>query len=679
MTRPRITQDDKPTPGDNLRMADAMDIAPARPAADAMPTQPFVQDSGAFASTHGPGKDSTDRASIVVHHTAPAPAVVADPVAPTQQPGQSRSDWSTLTGTESYQLATEPGDSIAPDRSPSAPEPRIGETIGQYELIRELGRGGMGVVYLARDTKLARQVAIKFLLTECGTLGERFLIEARATARCQHENIVVIHDVAEHCNRPYMVLEYLRGQTLRQLISRGPMPAPRAAALMVSVVRALDCAHRSGIAHRDLKPENIFITGSGTVKVLDFGIAKLLADHSGQSSPTRPRPETGTVKSCTHTGSMVGTLPYMSPEQIRAARVDCRTDIWAAGVILYEMVLGQHPIEPLTACALLALADGEVAMPSAREQLPELAELAAIIDRCLISDQDDRTASAADLLAELEAIAPGHQAAQLRADQNPFPGLAAFQEGDAARFFGRSAEISRILTELRSQPRLMVVGPSGTGKSSLVRAGVIPALKRFGEGWATAILRPGRQPLAALADALVHVTGGTSESGRSMSSDSLDQPTRAQRIAQLRESPGTLGSELRAWAGRKQRRVVLFVDQLEELYTHNISDDDRAVFVRCLAGVADDASSPLRVITTIRSDFFEQAIHDRGYGLDSSRGLVFVPTMSRACLRLALTKPVSAAGYRFEDDTLVDAMLDALDDTPGALPLLQFAASKLWD
>ncbi|MEM9488718.1 MAG: serine/threonine-protein kinase [Myxococcota bacterium] len=573
--------------------------------------------------------------------------------------------------------------------NPAGPEPAVdrialaaGTTVGQYELIRELGRGGMGVVYLARDTKLARQVAIKFLLTDCGTLSERFLTEARATARCQHENIVVIHDVAELRGQPYMVLEYLRGQTLRQLIGRGPLPAPRAVDLMVSVVRALDCAHRSGIAHRDLKPENIFVTASGTIKVLDFGIAKLLADHSGQPSPTQPLPAAGTPLRFTHTGTLIGTLPYMSPEQIRTASVDHRTDLWAAGVILFEMVLGKHPMDPLTASALLALADGEDAMPSAREHLPKSAELAAIIDRCLIADRDDRTASAADLLAELEAIAPGHRAAELRVDHNPFPGLAAFQESDAERFFGRSAEISRILTELRSQPRLMVVGPSGTGKSSLIRAGVIPALKRSGEGWTAAVLRPGRQPLAALADALMGVTGGTSDSGdsgRSPDRGRHDRPTRAQWLAQLRDSPGILGRELRAWAGRKRRRVVLFVDQLEELYTHSISDDDRTLFVRCLAGVADDASSPLRVIITIRSDFLERAIHNRGHGLDSSRGLVFVPPMSRDNLRLALTEPVVAAGHRFEEDGLVDTMLDALDDTPGALPLLQFAASKLWD
>ncbi|HWN70662.1 MAG TPA: serine/threonine-protein kinase, partial [Haliangium sp.] len=172
--------------------------------------------------------------------------------------------------------------------------------IQQYELIRELGRGGMGVVYLARDLRLGRPVAIK-QLTRTGHREERFLAEARATARCRHENIVVIHDVGIHGEQPYLVFEYLRGQTLRQWMdarlggtfeiqdsssSFGQIPAPltptRTAEIMVPVVRALVCAHDMGITHRDLKPANIMLTDEGVTKVLDFGVAKIGAARDGE-------------------------------------------------------------------------------------------------------------------------------------------------------------------------------------------------------------------------------------------------------------------------------------------------------------------------------------------------------------------------------------------------------------
>src|SRR5947209_5757485 len=163
-----------------------------------------------------------------------------------------------------------------------------GARIRQYEIIRELGRGGMGVVYLARDTKLARRVAIKFLVAESRELVEGFLREARATAACHHDNIVVIHEVDEHAGVPYMVLEYLEGQSLRAFIKGRQLPPGRVVELMVPVARALVRAHQLGIVHRDLKPENVFVTTGGTIKVLDFGIASLFAETQHHAPPPPP-------------------------------------------------------------------------------------------------------------------------------------------------------------------------------------------------------------------------------------------------------------------------------------------------------------------------------------------------------------------------------------------------------
>src|SRR5262249_15226980 len=210
--------------------------------------------------------------------------------------------------------------------------------INQYEMIKMLGEGGMGTVFLARDLRLGRRVAIKFLQSQQAEFTRRFLVEARATARCQHENIVVIYEVGEYGNAPYIVLEFLNGKPLTAYTEGGQkLPYTRAVEIMIAVLRALQCAHEQGIVHRDLKPDNIFITDSGTIKVLDFGIAKIVQDHNAAPDATgaqrMPNPielATGTNASLTQVGAIMGTLQYMSPEQWGiGVEIDHLTDIWA--------------------------------------------------------------------------------------------------------------------------------------------------------------------------------------------------------------------------------------------------------------------------------------------------------------------------------------------------------------
>jgi WD40 repeat protein len=555
----------------------------------------------------------------------------------------------------------------------------LGTRIGQYEIIRLLGQGGMGEVYLARDLRLGRLVAVKLLTAQQPDLDERFLAEARATARCHHENIVVIYEVGAHGGRPYMVLEYLEGQTLRQWLRDhaamvGPparVPATRAVELMLPVVCALAYAHDQGIVHRDLKPENVMLTGTGVIKVLDFGIAKLVSPPGRNAGPAG-----GDAGLVAGSSSLAGTRPYMSPEQVTLGTIDHRADIWAVGIMLFELVVGAHPVlgaaMPLTA----TIADEGTPMPSASELLPELGSLAQIIDRCLIKDPAHRTASARALLAELEALAPGRRSMLVHHGGSPFAGLAAFQEVDAGRFFGRDRDIEQVIAELRSRSLVAVVGRSGAGKSSLVRAGVIPALKRSGEGWDAHIVRPGREPLAALAGVLAQTVSASGEGGASVALG--DNAGRA-ALEQLRAEPGYLGARLRIRATSKRRRTILFVDQLEELYTLGVSAEARATFLACLTAVADDATSPLRVLVSMRSDFLDHLTEDRRLGAQVARGLVLLPPMDRDGMREALVRPVEASEHRFEPAALVDRMVDAVAATPGALPLLQFTATRLWE
>jgi WD40 repeat protein/serine/threonine protein kinase len=586
-----------------------------------------------------------------------------------------------------------------PPRASAITELSRGHAIGQYEMIRLLGRGGMGEVYLARDLRLGRLVAVKRLSAPGPGLAERFLREARTTARCMHENIVVIHEVGEQDGEPYMVLEYLEGQTLRQWLrdhaaaagEHAPVPPGRAVELMLPVVRALAYAHERGIVHRDLKPENVMLTRSGTIKVLDFGIAKLLSAfrHDGEGSDGVPDSvvDVGSERVSGPAGvqssALLGTLPYMSPEQMNTDVIDHRSDVWTAGIMLFELVCGRHPIAGHLLGDLMRVADEDEPMTGVLEAMPgagpELGSLAGIIDRCLIKDLQHRTPSARALLAELEALAPGRRAALVGDDGSPFAGLAAFQEADADRFFGRDRDIDHVVTELRSRPLVAVVGPSGAGKSSLVRAGVIPALKRSGEGWDAHVVRPGREPLAALATMFVQTHSSSRDTGDTGPASDDASAVLVPLVERIRAEPGYLGARLRARATSKLRRIVVFVDQLEELYTLGASPDERAAFLACLAAVADDAAAPLRVIVSMRSDFLDRLTEDRRLGAEVTRGLVLLPPMDRDGMREALLRPVEAAEYRFEPPALMDRMVEVLAATPGALPLLQFTAARLWE
>jgi serine/threonine protein kinase len=638
-----------------------------------------------------------------------------EPLRGNGMPAPVRWDGATESMSESEMLAPERQDTrqahpaAMPSRAPGQPVP--GAWIGQYELIRPLGRGGMGEVHLARDLRLGRLVAIKRLSAHVPELVERFLREARTTARCMHENIVVIHEVGEQDGHPYMVLEYLEGQTLRQWLreraaaagEQVPVPPGRAVELMLPVVRALACAHERGIVHRDLKPENVMLARSGTIKVLDFGIAKLLSAprHDGEGDGGIPDGAIDAVSGrvfnhgAVHSSALIGTLPYMSPEQMNAGVIDHRSDIWTVGIMLFELVTGRHPVPTYSMGDLLRIADADEPMPGVLEVMPDpgpdMGPLAGIIDRCLLKHPQHRTPSARALLTELEALAPGRRLMLVGNDGSPFAGLAAFQEADADRFFGRDRDIDQVVTELRSRPLVTVVGPSGAGKSSLVRAGVIPALKRSGEGWDAHVVRPGREPLAALAAVLGGLThrhgssadtGDTGPSGDELSAplgDSAASAVLGPLIERMRAEPGYLGARLRARATSKLRRVLVFVDQLEELYTLGAAADERAAFLACLAAVADDATSPLRVILSMRSDFLDRMTEDRRLGAEVTRSLVLLPPMDRDCMREALLRPVETAEYRFESPAMVDRMVEALAATPGALPLLQFTAARLWE
>ena len=276
-----------------------------------------------------------------------------------------------------------------------------GEQLGPYEILAPLGKGGMGEVYRARDSRLRREVALKMLHDASANDEDslrRFQHETHAVAALNHPSILAIHDTGAHRGVPFAVTELLQGETLAERLDSGPIAPKRAAEIACQIADGLAAAHAKGVVHRDIKPENIFLTHDGRAKILDFGIARI----------ENPGLRTGVIADLRHKGStssqiLVGTAGYVSPEQVRGARADPRSDLFALGAVFYEMLTGQKafqrdsPVETLGA----VLKDDPRRNPEA-EKIS--AELAPFVFRCLEKDPADRYQSARDLLFDLRAF-----------------------------------------------------------------------------------------------------------------------------------------------------------------------------------------------------------------------------------------------------------------------------------
>jgi len=267
----------------------------------------------------------------------------------------------------------------------------IGTTISHYRILDKLGEGGMGVVYKAQDTRLQRLVALKFLpegiaLTPSGQ--ERFIREARAASALSHPNVAVVYDVGHDGRQSFIAMELIDGESLRARLGTGPLPIERVQALGLQLAEGLQAAHAKGIVHRDIKPDNLLLTSSGTVKIMDFGIARL-----GDSA-------------LTETGALLGTLAYMSPEQILGNRVDHRSDLWSLGVVLYEMLAGHPPFAQETGAAVMyEILNREPSLVA--ERRPDTpASLASLVGRLLQKDPTRRPETAADVITALGQGAP---------------------------------------------------------------------------------------------------------------------------------------------------------------------------------------------------------------------------------------------------------------------------------
>ena len=582
----------------------------------------------------------------------------------------------------------------------------LGAKVGKYVVEELVGGGAFGNVYCARDTVLDRKVAIKVPSKACFQSREAFQLyvrEARSIAQVDHDRIVPIYDHGELLDGQvfYLVLKYIDGPSLASFLASQRPSAERCVDIVKEVSEAVAAIHQAGFWHRDLKPANILLDGSGKPYVTDFG----LAIHENEQGQRR--------------GELAGTWPYMSPEQVRgkADLLDGRSDIWATGVILYEMLSGHLPFqskseilhrEPVpisqrvpdvdprleeicVKCLAKEPAERYSSASSLAKDLNDYLELASR-DLLEISYLDDHRVRVGDITIVLpRAVEQEPQiAAKSREDHglgaNPYRGLGAFQEQDAHLFFGREDQIDRLYDSLcdfyqghdEKRIRLLpILGPSGCGKSSLARAGLVARLAKQplsdGKSAQVLVLTPDVHPLESLANMLA----------RAVTND----PTPASKSEEFLELLRTPQSDNRydglrriasMFPDRARSRLVLLIDQFEEVYTLCADEAERTAFIENLLGSSRDKSGDVSVILTLRSDFLGETQEHPTFNEVVCSQNVIVPTMSDDDLRRAITEPARQTGYRF-DRAMVDLLMRDTRDREGALPLLQFALTRIWE
>jgi formylglycine-generating enzyme required for sulfatase activity len=549
------------------------------------------------------------------------------------------------------------------------------DEIEEYTLKHVLGRGAMGQVWLAEDRLLGRLVAVKLLAAAAPSEAARarFFLEARAVARLSHPNVVGIYRVGEIDDRPYLVSEYVRGRSLADLDK--PVPWQQALTMGIDLARGLGAAHRRSVLHRDIKPANAVMSDEGVVKLLDFGLAELLPEPLARETPA----SIADGGSGTSPGvvTIAGTPLYMAPEIWRGEPATRASDVFSVGVVLFELCAGRPPPlfeggdrgaggEGESSAILATTARVEERDPFGR-RAPSLAEVVAsvpqafaeIVDRCLDPDPAARFSSGDALREALERLAaPGASAAAVT-PRGPYRGLLPFEAEHRALFFGRSGEVRSILDRLRAGPFVLVAGDSGVGKSSLCRAGVLPAVDAGGLDARCAVVTValGRQPLSSLAAALAPRIDA-------------DEATVARDLAR---DPARVARDM----FRRPGRTLLFLDQLEELCTLAPPDEAAAVAEALVALMRRGGG--VRVLATTRSDFLARLAMLPGLGDEVPPALFFVHQLQGDRLREAIVEPARAHGYAFESDAMVSAIIEGATGAGGGLPLLQFALTELWD
>ena len=620
-----------------------------------------------------------------------------------------------------------------------------GKQLKGYQLEERIGDGGFGVVYRAKQTTIEREVAVKIILPKYANNPDfvrRFEIEAQLIARLEHPHITPLIDYWRNPNGAYLVMRYLRGGSVREMLMKSRLELLRISGLVDQLASALDFAHRNHVIHRDIKPANILLDEDGNGYLADFGIAKDLK---------------GVVDGKTAVDSVIGSLDYISPEQARSEPVTSKTDIYSLGVTLYEMITGEHPYKDASAVERLYkhineplpeitnLPDGlqdtvneiiqRATAKDPAQRYPHIMALAIAFRQSIAEEDKKQSDSVVELLTlreqetlsyiisgmsnreiadkmtvtlstvkwhisqlykklevrsrvqaivrarELNLVIDGFnqqitsQATKiadisLPEPDNPYKGLYAFQTTDAQDFFGRQDLTDLLIKRMTSTDAyrrfLAVVGPSGSGKSSLVKAGLIPALWkgaiRNSEKWFVVDMIPGTHPMDKLETALIRVA--THQSG-----NLREQLTRDER-GLLRVADIILPGD--------DTELVIVVDQFEEVFTLVESEIIRQKFLDLLRAAVSDVRSRVRVIVTLRADYYDRPLHYPDFGALIRAQMETILPLSAMGLERAIRGPAERVGVTFEQG-LVEQIISEVNYQSGALPLLQYALTELFD
>ena len=545
-----------------------------------------------------------------------------------------------------------------------------GKAVKSYEFGDLLGQGGYGVVYRASQRAVLREVAIKVILPKYANSPEfirRFESEAQVVARLEHPHIVPLYDYWREPDSAYLVMRYLRGGSLRDRIDlEGQLNVETTSMVLDQVGKALNFAHNSGVVHRDIKADNILMDEAGNAYLGDFGIAK----EVGAEGPGGA-------------GDIVGTPAYLSPEQITGGDVGPQSDVYAFGIMLYEMLSGQRPFSELTLATLVYKHLNEPLPTIDHDVLNLPPAFNSIIQRATAKDPTERYPDVLSLVKEFQqTLRHGAATIELELEEldladfelietkNPYKGLRAFQQADANDFFGRTAMIEQVLGRLQEpvveNNFLAVIGPSGSGKSSLVKAGVLPSLRHGGipgsENWFYAEMVPGEVPMEELAAALLSVSTAPLPG----------------LVDLLRDNEHGLAEGV-SWALPSQdSKLLLMIDQFEELFTQVEQESDRQQFLDLILNAVNAENSPVIILATLRADFYDRPLLYQGFGELIRKRTELVLPLNDEELEETITGPAFRVGAVLEDG-LVERIIDDVREQPGALPLLQYALTELFE
>ncbi len=614
-----------------------------------------------------------------------------------------------------------------------------------YIVQNHIGNGAFGDVYQATRPVIGGDVAIKVIKSEHANQPDfirRFESEAQLIAHLDHIHIVQLYDYWRDPDGAYLVMRWLKGGNLKELLQNSPLEIDMTRLILEQIAAALAHAHRHGVIHRDLKPANILFDEDGNAYLADFGIAKDLS-----------QPDQHTA-----TGSFLGTVGYSAPEQIRGETVSPRTDVYSLGVILYEMLVGEHPypnlnsvekiykslndpvplittldaqiqdgineiIQKATAKDPLHRYAGPIEMATAfREEVTGLplptpqSVVEALTPReqeillLLIQNKSNREIATTLFLTvgtvkwnlsniykklgvrnRVQAIVKAKELNLIVSDpqqgdnpmvdhiatylasldvENPYKGLRAFKLADEKDFYGRTKLTNKLLKRLAEdvpyQRFLAVLGPSGSGKSSLVQAGLLPAILRqqpAEEAWYIVDFLPGQHPLDKLETALTRVAA--------------DQGTNIHEHLQ-RDERGLLRIADLILPDDDKTELLIVIDQFEEVFTLVEDEADRAHFLNLLVAAVTELRSRVRIIITLRADFYDRPLQYPEFGIMLRERMETILPLTAEELEAAITQPAAKLGVSFEAG-LVSAIVSDINYQPGALPLLQYALTELFD